>query len=119
MTVGDRPQRDTDPEAQVMALIRPFVGKSKKITPSTRLFHDLGIGGDDAWELLESVAKHFGTSFADMEFGAYFSNEGESSIYYWFMRVGLFRSQIRPMTVAHLGAVVSKGSWFEPPPKPA
>jgi hypothetical protein len=106
-------------EEQVITLIRPFAGKSKKITPSARLFHDLGIGGDDASDLLESVAKHFGTSFADMDFGAFFSNEGESSIYYWFMRIGLFRSQIRSMTVAHLVAVVSRGSWFEPPTKPA
>jgi hypothetical protein len=115
MTVGDRPQRDTDPEAQVRALIRRFVGERKRITRSTRLFHDLGIGGDDAWELLESVAKHFEASFAGIDFAAYFSNEGEASIYFWFMRVGRFRSRVKPMTVAHLVAVASRGSWFDPP----
>jgi hypothetical protein len=117
MTIGDDTKRGTGPaaiEAEVIQLIKPFVGKRAVITSSTKIFHDLGIGGDDAFELLESIVKRFGTSFASLDFHAYFPNETESLSYFWFMKLGFYRTAIKPLTTAHMVAVIERGSWFEP-----
>jgi hypothetical protein len=48
------------------------VSGNRNLGVQTRLFHDLGISGDDAAELLNDVHQKFGTSFAEFPFVDFF-----------------------------------------------
>jgi Protein of unknown function (DUF1493) len=100
--------------ADVALLIQRILVSSKPISMSAAIFHDLGIAGDDADELLKDVASRFGTSFAGLDFHAYFPDETEAFVWHWASKLG-FRPKHKVLTVAHLVAVVERGSWFEPP----
>lgn len=46
-----------------------------KLTLELSLFHDLGVTGDDAAELLENFSCDFGVDLNEFEFQVYFGNE--------------------------------------------
>jgi acyl carrier protein len=48
----------------------------ERVTPETRLLHDLGIDGDDAVELLLAFEQRFGVDLAALQFGRHFGPEG-------------------------------------------
>jgi hypothetical protein len=87
---------------------------SHKVLPQSRLWHDLRVGGDDAWELIEKLVDSFGTSFTSMAFSDFFPDETEAFGAHWGMVFG-FRSDKTPVTVQHLADVVERGHWFDPP----
>jgi hypothetical protein len=60
----------------VMAILRDYVGKRPQVTPTTTLFGDLNIWGDDAAELLEKLHERFGLNLS--EFDRHFLPEGYS-----------------------------------------
>jgi hypothetical protein len=89
-------------------------GPVSRFGDETRLFHDLRVYGDDAYELLQQIHDAFGTSFRDLDFCAYFPNETEGG---WTYRIdAFFRPSYRkkPLTLGHLVAVIEHGQWFEP-----
>jgi hypothetical protein len=94
-------------------LIQRILASSEPISMSAAIFHDLDIAGDDAYELLKDVVARFGTSFADLDFHSYFPDEFEAFVWNWASKLG-FRPKHKVFTVAHLVAVVERGSWFEP-----
>lgn len=78
-----------------------------------RLYHDLGITGDDAYELLENIQKRFGTNFRKLDFHKYFSADPDfitGLIERWFPSV----ITEKPVTIRHLVDVVRAGHWFDP-----
>jgi hypothetical protein len=89
------------------------IAAARSVTRNQRLYHDLGLAGDDAVELLDEVHARFGTGFTDFRFYDYFPDEGEVV---WDRLERLLRIAVRrkPFTVAHLTAVVRRGVWFEP-----
>jgi hypothetical protein len=89
------------------------VSGNRNLGVQTRLFHDLGISGDDAAELLNDVHQKFGTSFAEFPFVDFFSDETEALMAHLARRLGL-RSRRKSLTLGHLVKVVEKGTWFEP-----
>ncbi len=98
---------------EIRRLAAKFVWR-RAVLPESRLWHDLRIGGDDAWELFGEVIQRFETSFETMNFSAYFPDETEA----WGAGVGMmlgFRSDKKPVTVQHLAEVVKLGAWFDPP----
>lgn len=79
-----------------------------------RLFHDLGMGGDDAVDFLKEIISNFGTSFCEFDFESYFPNEYGG---FWFFHLRRFKwvaRQKRALTLGHLIKVVETGKWFEP-----
>ena len=78
-----------------------------------RLLHDLGIAGDDALELLETIHDRFGTSFAEMPFVDFLPYETDALWCHWVMRLG-FKSDKRELTIDHLAKVIDRCVWFEP-----
>ena len=49
-----------------------------RLTPETRLLHDLGIDADDAFELFLVFAKRFGVDLSAMHWPDYFGHEGDA-----------------------------------------
>jgi acyl carrier protein len=61
---------------KAIELVHDQMGFSKrKLTPQTRLFHDLAIDGDDAVELLMALNEQYGVSCEDFNFSNYFGAE--------------------------------------------
>jgi hypothetical protein len=87
----------------------------KAVTDNIRLYHDLWLSGDDAFELLEDVQKKFGTSFRAMDFNIYFPYEGENYGAWLLSRLGFPPTKFRAVTVGHMLDVIARGAWFDPP----
>ena len=102
------------PAETLKAIIRRLTGSRRTIDPSTRLWHDLRISGDDAIELFEDIHRQFGTNFFDFEFEPYFPDESEglfAPVTEW-----LHPGRWKALTFGHLVQVVDAGTWFEPDP---
>jgi hypothetical protein len=97
-------------------VIGPYVGRQKQLGLSTRRYHDLHIGGDDAEELFAEIVKQFGTSLAGINFRVIFPGEHEMGIRSLLLHLGIPDRKHRPLTVGHLLAVINRGEWFGPPP---
>ncbi len=95
------------------SIISKISGPPKGISDSTRIYHDLSISGDDAYELLEKIRDKFGTNFHSLNFATYFPDESESLICYWAMRLG-FKGRKKEITIGHLLDVIKKKEWFDP-----
>lgn len=108
---------------------------SSRIKPTTRLAHDLGIDGDDAFELLEEFGERYHVSFNDFVFLDYFCWEGYNPFFpivmaclslvsprFRFVRHDAERRE-REITIAHLVQCAQAGHWIvpsetRPPPSP-
>lgn len=82
----------TDPLQAIIELLRDQHGiPPKKLYPSARLGHDLGVDGDDASDLLQTLHERFGTDFSalDESWTEFFHNEGASpySIMFGFLLI--------------------------------
>jgi acyl carrier protein len=58
-----------------------------RFTDEASLFHDLGVDGDDAVELLAEFSKKFGVSLDGFDFVEYFGVEGSPTILGFFAEV--------------------------------
>ena len=108
----------TDSDAiarELIPMVQRIMCSRDPVPLSTALYQDLGIGGDDAFELLEEIAARFGTSFKGLDWPVYFPNESEAMWRHWAKKLG-FRQNFKRITVGHLVAVVERGEWFEPSP---
>lgn len=97
---------------QIERIVRRYSG-TRRVGSTSRIYHDLSIAGDDAWELLEQLTQEFGTSFDGFPFVDYFPEETEALPAYWGRFFGL-RGRWRPLTLGHLVEVARRGAWFEP-----
>ncbi|MCX2800793.1 DUF1493 family protein [Microbulbifer thermotolerans] len=52
---------------------------ASKINLSTRLFHDLGIDGEDAMDLISEFSKSYEVDVSNFQYSEYFGNEGAAS----------------------------------------
>jgi len=100
--------------ANLIERIRTICCMKETIDAHTELWGDLGLHGDDAFELLEALHTDCGVDFSDLDFSRYFPNETEGIYYWWGRRIGLWRTRFAPLTVGHLEAVVVRRQWFEP-----
>jgi acyl carrier protein len=78
-----------------------------------RLFHDLGVDGDDAFELLQLYSKEFNIEINHFPFTDYFGNEGIGSPFNYIWRLitsGQARAKKKPLTIYDLinAAVIGK-----------
>lgn len=70
-----------DPLIAVIDLLREQHGIAEaKLRPSARIGHDLGVDGDDMYELIEQLHVRFGTDFSALgeQWHEFFSSEGAS-----------------------------------------
>jgi len=97
----------------IIKITKEIAGSKIYIDENTRLYHDLGISGDDMHELLTELHGKFGTSFIEMDFDRYCPNETDGLIEHWLEKLG-FGKKWTPLTINHLVQVVRAGSWFDP-----
>lgn len=94
-------------------ILREFFGNRTSLEPTTRLQHDLHLGGDDVDELLEKIVATYGTDFSELDFDAFFPDETDALSYYWTSLIGC-ESDKKEFTLGHLVDVINRGQWFDP-----
>ncbi len=113
---------------KIFAQVRTFVAKyngiaEEKLKADTRLFHDLGIDGDDGDELIEAFCEAFEIQDkSNMNLAEYFGPEGCNP--FGFLYDLLFaREKFRkiPITLQDLAKSAQAKRWIPPQgqPKPA
>ena len=100
-------------EEKIVRMLREFVGRKTQIIGSTRIYHDLGIAGDDMDDLFVEIQNEFGTSFNKFDFKNYCPNDLDAFIDHVTFKIGL-GGKWDPFTVDHLVQVVKSGAWFDP-----
>ena len=95
-------------------LIAAALNKSPEdISGELRLFHDLGIDGDDAEELLIEVRDKHNVNFDEFNFSEYFGSEAGAGwrhvIHRWCGRFGKVVYDFKPLTVEALGRAIDYG----------
>jgi len=99
--------------------VRDFLCKQwrvspERLTPGSRLLHDLGIDGDDASEILADFGEHFGVDLSSFPFQRHFGSElGAGSR--WVVRKVFGGDAVRlsPVTLQDLIDAANRGRWIE------
>ena len=101
-------------ERRLLELVRWLTGRRDVFFAHTELYADLGISGDDAWELIERVQHIFGTSFAGLSLADFFPGEHDPPGGFWLRKASEKPPNLGSFTFGHLLAVVECGQWFKP-----
>jgi len=95
---------DGDLETRVVGLIAEKTGlPPSEIMPETLLWHDLGIAGDDASELLVEYRDLFQVDMKEFNFARYFPSE-----------IGFWCREREPVTVRDLVESAKRKRWTTP-----
>jgi len=101
-------------EQEIQALIRKLSGYRKPIEASTSVNLDVGLDGDDAYELLETIQKRFGTRFDSLDWHKYFHSEADCDFLSLWLRKFMGHKDTRQrLTFQRLLEVVKNGVWIE------
>lgn len=103
-----------DPGQTLEKLVQRIIGTKKPIRDADLIYHDLGIGGDDAGELLDDIHEKFKTSFEGLSFHQYFPNELDAFLLHIARLFGHKGKRYKPLSMGHLKDVIRKGKWFDP-----
>jgi len=105
----------SDALAQIELIVQR-IADVRSVSPNVCPYHDLGISGDDAFEMLEEIGKRFDVSFAGFQFDRYFPREVEALGEHFSRLLGR-RPKRERLTIQHLAYVVERGAWFAPEPR--
>ena len=88
--------------------------RPQRLTPGTRLLHDLGIDGDDAEEILIDFAERFHVDLSAFPFSDYFGSEFGAGTRWLVRKVrGGDALRLAPITVQDLLDAANCGRWIE------
>lgn len=94
-------------EYEVTTLLKKYMGRKERPEANQRLFHDLGLYGDDAWEFLDELSKRYGIAEPQFDGSEHFPNEGE--VWPWpFSIFGGRSNKWKPVTVVELVKYLEK-----------
>lgn len=97
-------------ELLLFLLSERCTNNTSKVTESTRLQEDLGIYGDDAFDLIERFAAKFSVDISRFDIAAYFSPEGELDLIDFLKRIlGFNQKKRKPFTIKHLQDAIDIG----------
>lgn len=107
---------------EIFARVRTFVAKhsliaEENLTPEAQLLDDLGIDGDDAFELIEAFGEEFGMQdMNDFHFDAYFfpDNYGCSMRFLYHLLFDRKEVQRTPITLRGLAESAEAKRWISP-----
>lgn len=88
--------------------------KPERITDDARLELDLGITGDDLWDILERMERDLNVELGNTDFSYFFYPECAGFIWELFHREQVISIKQHPITVSHLVNVAKSGVWFRP-----
>lgn len=114
--MGDHVANDPDDntERDIEDRVRQTSGYRGDILPSTNLYHDLGIYGDDAFYLLKWISETYGMSFENFSFDDFFPGEALVSLLPLRRLLRLRGRPRRPLPLGHLLEAAKRGKWFDP-----
>jgi hypothetical protein len=78
----------------------------QKLTPETRIERNLGITGDDAYNLMCKFFKEFTIDGAKFNFDDHFNSEG------WTLSLAHLRKKRRDITIEDLGRAIETRAWI-------
>ena len=84
-----------------------------RLSPNTRLNHDLGVDGDDGLEFMAAFSQRFGVDISAFEASKYFGPEAGGNIFvwlWWFVTRGW--PKFVPITLNDLQASILAGHWI-------
>jgi acyl carrier protein len=90
--------------------------RTERLMPHTRLFHDLGLDGDDAVEFFAALEREFAVDLSGMEWNRHFGPEGGCAL---ILPIALINMMARrrlhepmvPIMIADLADAVRMGQW--------
>ena len=86
-----------------------------ELTPDTRLFHDLGIDGDDGDELLEAFCEAFSIeNMNEIDVSAYFGPEGCNPFAVFYLFFARHKFLFIPITLRDLVRSAEAKRWIPP-----
>ena len=88
--------------------------KLSKLPLNSRLEQDLGITGDDLWEIIEAMDSEYSIDWCDVDFSYYFYPEVTGFFWSLFNRDKSRSIRSFPITISHLVAVSQSGKWSKP-----
>jgi len=97
--------------------IRDFVSEKlgvpkERLSPSTRLLHDLWLDGDDAADLLKDFSQQFAVDMAGIDFRRHFGSELEAGIRWVLQKtLGAERLGYAAITLKDLLDAANHGRW--------
>jgi hypothetical protein len=100
-------------EDRLKRIVRRYRIAREPIQGDMRLFHDLLITGDDAYELMVNIHKTFDTKFDEFPFEGYFPNQGEG-LPGKLMKMKWYQRKWKELTFGHLLHVIEIGYWVQP-----
>ena len=83
----------------ILVLTKEYVGRKTMPKPSDKLFHDLGLTGDDAWEFFDQVSRHYNIRETQFDLSLYFPSEGDVGIWPINLFFKIDKSKWKPMTI--------------------
>lgn len=99
---------------EIKKIVSEEIGvKESKLFRETRIYEDLKVDADDAFELLKSFGEEFDVDMRNFDFNSYFASEGVDLI---GVVLGLFKknkAQMKSITLGHLEKVALNGAWIE------
>lgn len=98
----------TDALAQIELIVQR-IADVRSVRPNISPYHDLGISGDDAFELLKEIGERFDVSFAGFQFDRYFPQEAEALGEHFSRLLGR-RPKRERLTIQHLAYVAERGA---------
>lgn len=103
---------NNDDRDELRGMVRYIGGYKKPLEDAMCIFHDIGIAGDDAWELLEHIQKNGALHLMVFNSPSIFlMNMKRLAIIYASYWVS--RTRKKRLTLGHLVEVVDAGHWFE------
>ncbi len=101
---------------EIKSIIHDQIGNSRsEINRSTRIFEDLRIDGDDAFELLDAFRKKFNVDMSGFNINEYFGPEGLDSIGFIISIFSKNSVDLKPLTLGDLEEAAKAGKWIETP----
>jgi hypothetical protein len=97
-------------------LLRLSDHRGQAITPSTELYYELGLAGDDLGDVIDEIRAPFATDFSPMDLRRYAPNEVRHNFGFNLFRA--FREwrgerTYRSLTVRSLVDAIQRGAWSD------
>lgn len=106
---------ELDAAVQEFVATHPGVPISR-VHGNTRLFHDLGVDGDDAVDLLTDFADRFNVDVAQFPFDEYFGPEASGPLWILVAWAAGWSTTKTPLTIGDLIRAVKVGQLLCRPP---
>ena len=88
--------------------------KGDRLHDEAKLEDDLGITGDDLWDVLDHMDKEFGIDWGDTDFSYFFYPECAGFIWSLLNKDKVNSIKRHPITVGHLVKVAEAKKWSMP-----